>query len=61
MKKVSVFKIVSCPFCDEEDFDLIGLKEHFEKGYCDIYGVVDDLAHQQIEEYKIEREKVCPT
>lgn len=26
-----------CPFCGERDFDLVGLKGHFEKGYCGIY------------------------
>jgi len=26
-----------CPFCHEKDFDLIGLKYHFEMGYCDVY------------------------
>ena len=31
--------LVECPFCDDGDkaFDLIGLKTHFEKGYCDVY------------------------
>lgn len=24
-----------CPFCNEQDFDLIGLKIHLIKGYCD--------------------------
>jgi hypothetical protein len=28
---------IICPFCGQEDFDLIGLKDHFRKGYCDIY------------------------
>ena len=26
-----------CPFCKESEFDLIGLKMHFEKGWCEIY------------------------
>ena len=26
---------VSCPFCGEEDYDLIGLKMHFLNGWCD--------------------------
>ena len=25
---------VICPFCGEKDFDLIGLKTHFERGWC---------------------------
>lgn len=30
-----------CPFCNEENFDLAGLKNHFEKGYCEIYNAID--------------------
>lgn len=25
----------NCPFCDEEDFDLIGLKHHLHSGHCE--------------------------
>lgn len=25
---------ITCPFCKENDFDLIGLKYHFQRGYC---------------------------
>jgi hypothetical protein len=28
---------IICPFCHEKDFDLIGLKYHFEMGYCKEY------------------------
>lgn len=28
---------VTCPFCKKKGFDLIGLKYHFEMGYCDAY------------------------
>ncbi len=28
---------VSCPFCGETGFDLIGLKMHFERAWCDSY------------------------
>jgi len=28
---------VTCPFCGEDDFDLIGLKYHLISGYCEIY------------------------
>lgn len=28
---------ISCPYCEQEDFDLEGLKTHFSRGYCDIY------------------------
>jgi hypothetical protein len=36
-------KYFECPFCKEPDFDLIGLKNHFEKGYCDVYNETDLL------------------
>ena len=26
-----------CPFCKMNDFDRIGLKLHYERGYCDDY------------------------
>ena len=25
---------ITCPFCKEEDFDLVGLKHHSGAGYC---------------------------
>jgi hypothetical protein len=28
---------VRCPFCDEAEFDLIGLKLHYLRGYCDAF------------------------
>lgn len=28
---------IACPFCHEEDFDLIGLKIHLVSGWCDVY------------------------
>jgi hypothetical protein len=30
------YKSIICPFCGEDDFDLIGLKHHIEN-YCEIY------------------------
>ena len=30
-------KFKQCPFCGEEDFDLIGLKIHLEDGICEVY------------------------
>jgi len=29
--------LVKCPFCLEDDFDLIGLKNHLLKGHCDVF------------------------
>jgi hypothetical protein len=28
---------VSCPFCSDTGFDLIGLKIHLTSGYCDTF------------------------
>ena len=28
---------VVCPFCKEDDFDLIGLKMHLGNGWCEKY------------------------
>ena len=36
---------VTCPFCGEKDFDLIGLKIHYERGYCDEYEDIPWLVH----------------
>ena len=40
---------ITCPFCNEEDFDLIGLKDHFVKGYCDVFNETErgDYIRQQ--------------
>jgi len=27
-------KLIACPFCREDDFDLIGLKFHLLQGHC---------------------------
>lgn len=29
--------LISCPFCGEKDFDLIGLKGHIWRGWCEAY------------------------
>lgn len=33
----NAFEYIQCPFCHEADFDLTGLKNHFERGWCDAY------------------------
>ena len=30
-------RLKRCPFCGEKDFDRLGLKIHFIRGYCDEY------------------------
>lgn len=32
---------IVCPFCDETDFDLLGLKLHLTRGHCDTFEVID--------------------
>ncbi len=34
---------VDCPFCKDDDFDLPGLKAHFENGDCEVYNETEDL------------------
>jgi len=34
-------QMISCPFCGETDFDMIGLKRHLESGQCVIFNEVD--------------------
>lgn len=29
-----------CPFCGEDGFDLVGLKNHIERDWCSIYDLV---------------------
>lgn len=29
--------LIKCPFCDETGFDKVGLKYHFDAGYCEWY------------------------
>lgn len=33
---------IICPFCGEDDFDLYGLKFHFEHGHCDQYNEIGE-------------------
>jgi hypothetical protein len=28
---------IECPFCNEQDFDAVGLKLHLTAGHCDAY------------------------
>ena len=35
------FEALTCPFCKETDFDAIGLKMHFERGWCEEYNNIE--------------------
>jgi 4-hydroxy-3-methylbut-2-en-1-yl diphosphate synthase IspG/GcpE len=37
MMTAAEIKLIKCPFCGEDDFDLIGLKHHLEREWCEIY------------------------
>lgn len=28
---------LTCPFCNETEFDAIGLKQHLQRGWCDAF------------------------
>lgn len=38
-----------CPFCDEDGFDLLGLKLHLMRGYCDMY---NNTGHNYLKTYE---------
>ena len=31
---------LTCQFCSETDFDLIGLRMHIERGWCDVFEAI---------------------
>jgi hypothetical protein len=35
---------MKCPFCEDSDFDLIGLKHHILRGYCEVYNSTPDIS-----------------
>jgi len=39
---------ITCPFCNEKDFDLVGLKIHFYHGHCKVYNELE--SHHLIED-----------
>lgn len=46
---------IKCPFCGEDDFDLIGLKNHFERGHCDVYNETESPIEER-ERMRLEAE-----
>jgi hypothetical protein len=42
---------MKCPFCNEDDFDDIGLKSHLLSGWCDVFEKLPS-ARQDIESHK---------
>lgn len=45
---------LNCPFCEQPGFDKIGLKYHFEMGYCDVYNETETVEEER-ERKKMER------
>ena len=35
--------LMSCPFCGEDDFDLVGLKSHLVHGDCDEFNKTENI------------------
>lgn len=33
-------QLLPCPFCGEDDFDLLGLQFHLQRGWCEVYGTL---------------------
>jgi len=40
---VSENEYVICPFCKEEEFDLAGLKYHFNSLHCEVFNETETL------------------
>lgn len=53
--KAGLGAYVQCPFCKENDFDFIGLKQHFKRGWCHIYN--ETLSAEEDERLRREAEK----
>ena len=58
---------MNCPFCNDDDFDLIGLKIHLKNGWCDAYENLPDyndsrssVAHQSDRDDTGPRDKGAP-
>lgn len=35
-------QLLHCPFCGDDDFDLIGLQYHLQRGWCEVYGTLQN-------------------
>jgi len=49
--------LISCPFCGENDFDLIGLKLHISHGECDVFENLDAKTNFELELERIVKNK----
>lgn len=39
--------LLPCPWCGEDDFDLVGLKSHLDQGDCKFYNETIDLPRRK--------------
>ena len=35
---------IKCPFCKDQDFDLMGLKYHLLEGYCEVFSHTEEIS-----------------
>lgn len=41
------YEPISCQFCGEDDFDLIGLKAHLLKGGCAMFEAIETVQQER--------------
>jgi hypothetical protein len=46
---------VVCPFCKEGDFDLIGLKSHFMRGWCEVFNATIRPEEERFDKSDLQR------
>ena len=42
---------MKCPFCNDSDFDLIGLKHHILRGWCEVYNSTPNMDGKHTESW----------
>jgi hypothetical protein len=51
-------KMIACPFCNEADFDAIGLKNHLISGDCDVFEDVPAIERRVREPVKEQEQQI---
>ena len=47
-------ELFPCPFCEEPEFDLIGIKHHLKSGYCKVFEAIE-TPDEERERKRVER------